>query len=166
MPSEREANTEDDGDQTWPDWLYRERLDPSMPEGGKFWVEFQSLAIKKVLTNSGSCGCPKHLSFSQVLPFQYMRSADICLNSINGLTSSSFQRQLKNRYLQGTGGGGRGESQNVPKLSMLNLSQPGWDTILHLIRLFSPFTFEDHLWNWLFSRGNDLDYFFMMAALL
>ena len=35
MPSESGANTEDDRDQTWPDWLCRERLDLSMPEGGK-----------------------------------------------------------------------------------------------------------------------------------
>ena len=49
---------------------------------------------------------------------------------------------------------------------MLNLSSLAETLSYILLGFFSPFIFQDHLWNWPFSRGNDLDYFFMMAALL
>lgn len=131
MPFESGDNTKEDRDQTWP-CLLRVEPPPRMTETrhGQIgyvvsaWtrlclkveslIEFQSLATKDVLTNSGSCGCPKHLSFSQVFPFHYMRSADICLNSVNGLTSSSFHRQLKNRHFQGGGQRERGKTKKVP----------------------------------------------------
>lgn len=44
--------------------------------------------------------------------------------------------------------------------------QPAETLSYILLDFFLPFIFQDRLCNWPFSRGNDTDYFFMMAALL
>lgn len=57
-------------------------------------VEFPSFAFRGVPAHSGSCVYPSHLSSFQSFPLWPTRNADICLKSINRLTSSSAHRHL------------------------------------------------------------------------
>lgn len=67
------------------------------------WVEFPSSATRQVLANSGSHVCSWHLGPSQPLLLWFTRRAEICLNSIHTLTSSSFHRHLS-KWIPSRGG--------------------------------------------------------------